>query len=307
MIRTLPGSHTTGTLHGGSRPSRSLPKTTVSDYADDMSASELNSDSASGVNPLSVLAAFVKAHAVPAAGARRPILFIKYMGGADLQHHALNRADVAGVDEALIEELHSQGLVSITYQDHAMAIVPTRLGRETVDEYERSQSEDLSAGIEPLSIALGAQRDNENPLSWAAVRPVLAALRDYWVQSGYPAHGVAVRALLVALPDTQANLFRATITALVEGEYLRSDGNLAVNDLPVELQLTDRARAVLDGWPGAKPEELVENLLAVLASEAQREPEPERKTRLERVAATIKELGVATASEVIAKVLTGAV
>jgi hypothetical protein len=75
--------------------------------------------------------------------------------------------------------------------------------------------------------------------------------------------------------------------------------------MPAELQLTDRARSILDGWPGAPPEELVENLLAVLAHEAQQEQDPVRKSRLEKVGATVKELGVSTASEVIAKVLTG--
>jgi hypothetical protein len=31
--------------------------------------------------------------------------------------------------------------------------------------------------------------------------------------------------------------------------------------------MTDPARAVIDGWPGAAPEELFENLLAVLAAQ----------------------------------------
>jgi hypothetical protein len=63
--------------------------------------------------------------------------------------------------------------------------------------------------------------------------------------------------------------------------------------------------AVLDGWPGAAPAELVENLLAVLIEQAQGEADVTRKRRLERLIEAVKELGVSTASEVISKVITG--
>lgn len=119
--------------------------------------------------------------------------------------------------------------------------------------------------------------------------------------------GIQLRPLLVSVPDEQHGLFTATIRALIEGDYLRSPSDISVNDLPSEVALTDRARTVLEGWPGAAPEDLFQNFMAVLAERAAAEPDPSRKRRLERVSETVKELGVATASEVLAKVLAGGV
>lgn len=84
-----------------------------------------------------------------------------------------------------------------------------------------------------------------------------------------------------------------------------SDEGVTLGQLPGEVVLTDKAYEILDGWPGAAPEELVENLLAVIASTAASEPDPSRKRRLETLGATIRETGVAITSEVIAKVLLG--
>jgi hypothetical protein len=61
----------------------------------------------------------------------------------------------------------------------------------------------------------------------------------------------------------------------------------------------------IDGWPGGAPEELVENLLAVLRAAAATETDPARKGRLERLIETIREVGVATAGEVLSKVVLG--
>jgi hypothetical protein len=71
--------------------------------------------------------------------------------------------------------------------------------------------------------------------------------------------------------------------------------------------VTEKAHAILDGWPGAAPEEVVQNLLAVIAVAAAGEPDPTRKGRLEKLGAAIGEVGVSITSEVIAKVLTGGV
>jgi thioredoxin-like negative regulator of GroEL len=87
--------------------------------------------------------------------------------------------------------------------------------------------------------------------------------------------------------------------------YLEPTSSLAVDDVPAEVAFTNRVHQALDGWPGAKPDELVENLLAVLAASARSEPDPAKKRKLERVTETIKELGISTASDVIAKVLLG--
>jgi tellurite resistance protein len=75
--------------------------------------------------------------------------------------------------------------------------------------------------------------------------------------------------------------------------------------MQAELVLTERALEVLDGWPGAAPEDLVENLLAVLVAEAKDETDPARKRKLETLIDSVREVGVAITSEVLAKVLTG--
>ena len=120
--------------------------------------------------------------------------------------------------------------------------------------------------------------------------------------------------MVEALPDDQAALFAATIRALVADEYLLATYGLRAVvttdlgeslQLPAEVALTGRAHAVLDGWPGAGPDELVENLLAVLVKQAAEEPDPARKRRLESFVETIREIGVTTVGDVLSRVLTG--
>jgi hypothetical protein len=76
---------------------------------------------------------------------------------------------------------------------------------------------------------------------------------------------------------------------------------------PIEVTLTDKTRAILDGWPGATPNEFVENLLAVLTFAAVNEGDPERRGRLEGLLVAIKEVGVSLTSEVLAKVFTAVI
>jgi hypothetical protein len=260
----------------------------------------------SGPDPLPVLAALVKAHAapLPQTGTREPIYFMELGGGSEIQHHALGD-DVPDFDKTVLEELHGQGLLLVEYHDHTMKIVPTPEGRRVAEQYERAQSEHPLADLGPFLQALATQAGTDNPLAWPAVRPVLVALRDYWAAGGFPVHGIQLRPLLTAAPEEHVGLFTATIRSLIAGDYLRATSQLGLNDLPSEAELTDRARAILDGWPGAAPDELVVNLLAVIAERAHSETDPVRKSRLEAVGATIKELGVSTASEVISKVITG--
>jgi hypothetical protein len=146
---------------------------------------------------------------------------------------------------------------------------------------------------------------SRNQFAWPAVRPVLQALSGYWAAGGFSPHGIQLPSLLAACPSGREALFAATIRALIEGEYLSQAGTLSANHLPAEVELTDRARAVLDGWPGAEPSDLAENLLAVLAERAEHEPDPTQKLRLQQLLSTMKELGISVTSEVLAKVITG--
>jgi hypothetical protein len=263
---------------------------------------------------LAALRAFVAAHAVPdpRTGSRDPIMYLPFRGG--LMHPALGE-DRPSVDDALIEELHDNGLISIDYGANSWQITPTSQGRRVVEEEERSRSGEPAADIAPLRAAFERQAEVPNPLAWPAVRPVLEALRAYWQESGYPAHGISLLPVADKLADSAAPAFAATIRALVASGYLDrgSLGGTIVDDdgrrseFPGEVALTDRAHAVLDGWPGASPSELVENLLAVLVRSAAEEGDPTRRRRLETVTSAIKELGVSVTSEVIAKVVAGGV
>jgi hypothetical protein len=62
---------------------------------------------------LVVLGALVEAHAqpLPNTGTREPIMYLKHLGGASLEHHALDDPPV--VDDALLEELSYQGYLDI--------------------------------------------------------------------------------------------------------------------------------------------------------------------------------------------------
>jgi hypothetical protein len=271
-----------------------------------VSEDEGQRDPSAGPDPLQLLTAFVRAHAVPVgqSGKREPIYGFTTSGGLHLQHPHLK--EIPDYDQAVIDDLNTDGMISIEYTgSSSVAITPTPQGRSTVETFERTQREDPVADTAPLLAALAAQAAAANKLAWPAVRPVLSALRDYWMDGGFSIHGIQMRALLVACPAENRGLFTATVRALVSGGYLEATSSVSLSSIPVEAMLSDRARAVLDGWPGAEPNDLAENLIAVLVERAQTEPDPVRKRRLVTVAETVKELGMSLTSEVLAKVITG--
>lgn len=254
-----------------------------------------------------LLKILVDAYQPPLEGGaeRQPILFLKTMGGIHLQHPALPEA-IPDADEATLDELRNEGLIAYEYTGPgSMLITPTPRGRATVAEYERSQSEEPAADLSPLLAALDAQANSENRFAWPAVRAALVALRDYWANAGFSPYGIQLRPLLAACPEDRLPLLTATIRALLDGDYLVAIGNLQLGDVPAEVKLTDRARAAVDGWPGADPSDLVENLLAVLAERERAESDPIQKRRWQTLLATIREIGVGVAGEVLAKAITG--
>jgi hypothetical protein len=237
-------------------------------------------------------------------GDREPIMYLRHIGGASLNHHALPE-ELPRCDDTDLEELHAAGLISIDYREHNWDVVPTPEGRAIVEQHKRVEALVLPTAVDDLLQALRAQSEKSNKFGWSAVRPVLAALRDYWERDGFPEHGIAVSTLAAALPEVERALFTATINALLENAYLRSASPLRIGGVPAEVVLTERTYEVLDGWPGAAPEELVANLLAVLARAAESEADPVRRSKLERLAETVREVGVSMADEVLAKVMTG--
>jgi hypothetical protein len=260
-----------------------------------------------GPDSLAILRALAEAHATPdpRSGSREPIWYLMHIGGADLHHHAL--PDPAPqCDEAVLQELASQGLLYIDYREHHWNLVPTAEGRRIIEQHKRVENLQPVADVRPLVEAVREQAASTNKFAWPAVRPVLTALRGYWESGGFSPHGIQVPALVDSVPEQHRDLFAATVRALIENDYVRSGSELAAFGLPVEVVLTDRAHRILDGWPGAGPDELVENLLAVLTKAAAFEMDPGRRSRLERFAETVREIGVSTVGEVLAKVMMGA-
>jgi hypothetical protein len=260
-----------------------------------------------GPDSLEVLRAIVEAHNKPSSrtGGREPLRWFVRMGRSTLQHHGFTVAP-PDVDEALLEELHDQGLLSIEYREHHWNITPTPGGRAVVEQRERVGDLEPRADVEPLLAAVAAQAEADNKLGWPAVRPVLLEIRRYWEAAGLSPHGVQVPALVTTVPDDRQAMFSATLRQLINEDYLRSTTELSAFDLPVEVEITGRTHAALDGWPGAAPSELVDNFLAVIAEEEAAETDPVRQKRLRSLAQTVRDVGVSTAGEVLAKVLTGA-
>jgi hypothetical protein len=260
---------------------------------------------------LALLRAFVEAHDQPSpqTGRREAIAYFEHSGGGTLHHHGLS--DPAPlVDDAVLRDLQAGGLIDVDYVGQsALEITPTPQGRRLIEEHDRVLNPRPAADTTGVLEATAAQGRSENPLGWPAVRPVLASLRAYWQEGGFSAHGVQLLPLLNALPDEQHNLFAVTMRTLIKGDYLRATTDLGAQangvSLPAEIELTERAHMVLDGWPGASPADLAENLVAVLSEELMTETDPTRKSRLTSLLETIRDVGTATAGEVLAKVLTG--
>ena len=242
-------------------------------------------------------------------------MYLAYRGS--LHHHALPD-ELPYVDDAMVSELHTKGFVDLDYSgSNTILITPTAHGRSVIEAEDRGRVEQPAADTTALIAAFVAQGEAANPLAWPAVRPVLVAFRDYWQASGYPEHGIQLLPIARALPnDDLAPLFGATIRSLIGAGYLDHGGlsfTLRVDEaglnirFPTEVSLTERAHAILNGWPGAPASELVDNLLVVLVQTAAAEQDPSRKRHLEGLVSAIRELGVSVTSEVIAKVITGGV
>lgn len=229
---------------------------------------------------------------------------IRTSGGDLLKHHAL-REDAAEVDAALLQELEGRGWITVDDSRSTWQVTPTAKARALVEQHERIMNLEPVADIGPLLGVIAEQAQSKAKLSWTSVRPVLLALRGYWEAGGFSPHGIQLPAVLDELPEAHEGMFGATIRQLLDGGYLRATTDLVVNRVPGEVELTEKTHTVLDGWPGAAPDDLGENLLAVLLAAAEADPDPDRKQRFKKLAETVREVGVSTAGEVLAKVLMG--
>jgi len=260
------------------------------------------------VEHVEVLRVFVEAHEVPypRRGGREPILVIHTSQGELLKHHALG-PDAPDIDTALLQELAGRGWITVDDSRSTWQVIPTPAARALVEQHDRIMNLEPVADVQPLLEVIAAQAQSPAKLSWAAVRPILLALREYWEAGGFSAHGIQFPAVLNELPAEHEGMLGATVRQLIDGEYLSATSDFVVNGVPGEVELTEKTHTVLDGWPGAGPDALGENLIAALLAAADQEPDPVRKRRFTQVAETVRELGVRTAGEVLGKVLTGGI
>ena len=232
-------------------------------------------------------------------------MFLRTMGGLHFQHHGFGQEAPPPFDESTLALLRDQGLIDIEYHANSQSIAPSARGEAVAAEWERLQSAEAGADTTGIMMAIEGLAQAESPTAWAGVRPVLASLRRYWVESGLSSDGILLKPVISAIPEERQQLFIATAATLVDSDYLRSAGSLTYTSIPAAVALTDRARTQLDGWPGASPEELAENLVAVITEQAQNESNSTRRRNLQAVVEALRDLGIKAASEIISKAVMG--
>ena len=99
---------------------------------------------------IALLRAIVDAHAQgsPSDGRREPVLCLHWQGGSALQHqHTVPEGGWPDFDDALLEELRSQGLLDIGgWGADVWELTPTELGRTTVEQHDRANAPIRRAG-----------------------------------------------------------------------------------------------------------------------------------------------------------------
>lgn len=233
------------------------------------------------------------------SGMREKFYVFSVSGGAMIQHRTLNER----VDETLIDELQLKGLLDIDYSGSGSTkiVVPTARARELIGQLETAFPEHIQA--DALADAVSDALASDDPLAWDHGLAVLKAVDATWRAGGYEPTGVPIAALVSELEDGQQAVAKALMRSLLAGDYIRESSDLGAADLPALATLTDRARGALGGWPSQDPQVLAQALVSALDRAAQHEADPVKKRRLMAVGETLRELGVATASEVVSKVL----
>jgi hypothetical protein len=257
-----------------------------------------------GDDSVKVLQLIVEAFDEPdASGQREPLYHFLEFGGGGLDHHSLEGTIPAARTD--IEELARAGFIDIDYGE-MWAISPLPRGRKAVRDYAIASATELETPADAFLHAAAEQANGPNPLAWPLVRELLAGLRQYWQAVGLPSEGLKLPPLLHALPEEHGATTAAAIRSLISNRFLEARSSVTISDnVPVLVDLTPSAFEALDGWPSENPAQLYEHLIAAFTSQAEQATDPERKRRLRQVVESLREVGVATASEVLAKVITG--
>ncbi len=237
--------------------------------------------------------AFATPH--PNTGGREPLLFLQYMGGQNLQHHAFDATEWASVDEETLERLADQGLIRLDYGgQHSLKIYVTVDGERVAREAQRLLNGEEESELDPVD------------LDWEAVaQPVLEATYQAWIGRGAPADGVLTSAVADQLQEENLLQTYRTLSLLVEGGYLDQAGALATEHGPAAVSVTAKGLQVVGGWPATTGEAAVGALLTALDRAIDEADEPERRTKLERLREVALDVGQGTLAEVLKHLVTG--
>ena len=245
---------------------------------------------------LRLLVALADAFAVPDAttGRREPILYLRYGGGADLQHHAFTSGDWRHVDEEMIEGLASQGLLRLEYSgEHTVQIYVTDDGNRVATEAKRMLQGDPETSARPVD------------LEWESVaRPILEATYEAWKEAGAPANGVLAPAVVKsASRDGEDVLVLRALDLLVDGGYLAREGSISSPHGPLAVSVTARGLQAVGGWPATSAEAATEALLAALDRAIEEADDPEHRTKLERLRDASIDVGSGVLTNVLSRVI----
>lgn len=254
-----------------------------------------------------LLGVLVDAHETPhpSNGHRQAIDMFKTLGSSGLQHHALETE--IDIDEARLEELSYDGLLDLDYGTGIIHITPTRLARNLVSQHRRVDTDELLSNVDDLDNAVSNQMLSSESLSWQSTAPVLAALVEYWRGAGCPSTGIALPAVLQHFDEPKRKVLLTDLGLLIESDFLASASDLAVETVPAEVAITEKALQALFGWPGLGSEDWVERLLAALEFSAASEPDSTKKKRLKQLGDAIRDVGTTTVAEIVAKQVSGAI
>lgn len=244
----------------------------------------------------------------PGSSANEPLILVTSLQEDVLMHHGLAGNGSRDVDKPTLEVMAAEGWIDIDYATSNLSFVPTPYGRSFVESSIRVDTEEALADVAPIVTAINDQDEAENRFAWGHVSETLGAIRNYWDSSGFPATGIALPAIYAALEDDQARLLGATVSRLYEGAYFSTrHPQLHSLDAPAEVILTEKAFQALDGWPGGSNIDMAVSLIAAIGDRAGIEGDPEKRSKLESLGKTAKEIGVETISEIVAKIATSSV
>ncbi len=233
----------------------------------------------------------------PSTGRRESLLYFRSFNENVLQHHAFDASAWRHVDEETLDRLASKGLIRLDYGgEHAEKVYVTEDGERLAAEVRRLIDGDDDADVEPVD------------LSWdEAAKPTLETAYQLWVARGAPSDGVLTTKVIDAMGDEHEDRSVRVVALLLEDDYLAPVSVLGTQYGPTAVTVTARGLQVVAGWPATTADAAAGSLLAALDQAISETDEPERRSKLVRLRDVAVDVGQGTLTEVMTRVLTGAI